>query len=253
MPLTAEQLARMEQSKAAALARKTQRAPGEAAVGPAVTAGTGPRPCPTLASSGTVLSEEQRRLVDEKRRLALTRLSSTQQTPAAANHPAPAPTPPQFPFLEEIRSLGREKSEEGNNESELDRESVGPEKFQNDLMKYNKDTKSDALNSKIVRFSPHAAKSESTEVPGPAAPPVLQADTSAGVTETPPEKPPKTKKSGRSRELRIDDKTNVSRLADQIIPQLNHMQKNFMGLLFFNELSQNIVDDIVAQQVSKHD
>ena len=166
--------------------------------------------------------------------------------------PAPAPAPPQFPFLQEIRSLGREKSGEGNNESELDRESVGPEKFQNDLMKYNKDTKSDALNSKIVRFfSPHAAKSESTEVPGPAAPPLLPADTTVEVTETPPEKPSKTKKSGKSRELRIDDKTNVSRLADQIIPQLNHMQKNFMGLLFFNELSQNIVDDIVAQQVRK--
>ena len=98
MPLTAEQLARMEHNKAAALARKTQRAPGEAAAGPAVTAGTGRRPCPTLASSssGTALSEEQRRLVEEKRRLALTRLTSTQQTPAAATHHTlgldPAPT-----------------------------------------------------------------------------------------------------------------------------------------------------------------
>ena len=49
--------------------------------------------------------------------------------------------------------------------------------------------------------------------------------------------------------IKIDEKTNVSRLADQIIPQLNNMQKNFLGLLFFNELSQNIVDDIVAQQL----
>ena len=42
----------------------------------------------------------------------------------------------------------------------------------------------------------------------------------------------------------------MKRLADQMIPQLNIMQKNFLGLLFFNELSQNIVDDIVAQQLS---
>ena len=49
--------------------------------------------------------------------------------------------------------------------------------------------------------------------------------------------------------IKIDEKTNISKLADQIIPQLNNMQKNFLGLLFFNELSQNIVDDIVAQQL----
>ena len=42
----------------------------------------------------------------------------------------------------------------------------------------------------------------------------------------------------------------MGKLADQIIPQLNHMQKNFLGLLFFNELSSNIVDDMVVQQLS---
>lgn len=42
----------------------------------------------------------------------------------------------------------------------------------------------------------------------------------------------------------------MGKLADQILPQLNHMQKNFLGLLFFNELSSNIVDDMVAQQLS---
>jgi hypothetical protein len=42
----------------------------------------------------------------------------------------------------------------------------------------------------------------------------------------------------------------MSKLSDQIIPQLNSMQKNYLGLLFFNELSQNIVEDIVAQQLS---
>ena len=50
--------------------------------------------------------------------------------------------------------------------------------------------------------------------------------------------------------VRIDEKSNMSKLSDQIIPQLNTMQKNFLGLLFFNELSQNIVEDIVAQQLS---
>ena len=42
----------------------------------------------------------------------------------------------------------------------------------------------------------------------------------------------------------------MPKLSDQIIPQLNTMQKNFLGLLFFNELSPNIVEDIVAQQLS---
>ena len=48
----------------------------------------------------------------------------------------------------------------------------------------------------------------------------------------------------------MDERSNMGKLADQIIPQLNHMQKNFLGLLFFNELSSNIVDDMVVQQLS---
>ena len=50
--------------------------------------------------------------------------------------------------------------------------------------------------------------------------------------------------------IKLDERSNMGKLADQIIPQLNHMQKNFLGLLFFNELSSNIVDDMVAQQLS---
>lgn len=50
--------------------------------------------------------------------------------------------------------------------------------------------------------------------------------------------------------LRLTEKSNMAALADIILPQLNEMQKNYLGLLFFNELSQNIVDEIVAQQVS---
>jgi len=67
--------------------------------------------------------------------------------------------------------------------------------------------------------------------------------------EKKPSKPPKSKKSSKFN-IKIDEKTNMSKLSDQIIPQLNTMQKNYLGLLFFNELSQNIVEDIVAQQLT---
>merc|ERR1719483_1485624 len=50
--------------------------------------------------------------------------------------------------------------------------------------------------------------------------------------------------------VQLDAKSNMSKLADQLIPQMSAMQKNNFGLLFFNELSQNIVKDNVAQQLS---
>merc|ERR1712212_351408 len=62
-------------------------------------------------------------------------------------------------------------------------------------------------------------------------------------------KPSRTKKCPKN-VIKLDEKSNMGKLADQILPQLNHMQKNFLGLLFFNELSSNIVDDMVAQQLS---
>jgi len=62
-------------------------------------------------------------------------------------------------------------------------------------------------------------------------------------------KPVKAKKCQKN-VIKLDERSNMGKLADQIIPQLNHMQKNFLGLLFFNELSSNIVDDMVAQQLS---
>ena len=68
-------------------------------------------------------------------------------------------------------------------------------------------------------------------------------------TDDKPLKPPKAKKAAKFN-IKIDEKTNMSKLSNQIIPQLNTMQKNYLGLLFFNELSQNIVEDIVAQQLS---
>ena len=68
-------------------------------------------------------------------------------------------------------------------------------------------------------------------------------------TENRMSKSQKAKRSSRVN-FKIDEKTNVKKLADQMIPQMNSMQKNFLGLLFFNELSPHIVDDIVAQQLS---
>merc|ERR1711974_245612 len=51
-------------------------------------------------------------------------------------------------------------------------------------------------------------------------------------------KPAKAKKC-QENVIKLDERSNMGKLADQIIPQLNHMQKNFLGLLFFNELSTN--------------
>ena len=75
------------------------------------------------------------------------------------------------------------------------------------------------------------------------------AEDNAEFTESRMSKSQKAKRSSRVN-FKIDEKTNVKKLADQMIPQMNSMQKNFLGLLFFNELSPHIVDDIVAQQLS---
>ena len=50
-------------------------------------------------------------------------------------------------------------------------------------------------------------------------------------------------------QLKLDERSDMGKLADQIVPQLNSMQKNLLGLLFFNELSENIVEDLVTQQL----
>ena len=50
--------------------------------------------------------------------------------------------------------------------------------------------------------------------------------------------------------IKLTERSNVGKLADQILPQLNTMQKNLLGLLFFNELSSNIVEDMVTQRLS---
>ena len=119
-------------------------------------------------------------------------------------------------------------------------------KFQNDLLKFNKDSSlSVSPPSKTVRFSgEEGSRVEAEKVSKQVE--VDESDDSdlkLGRTQ-------RGKKCSSKLSVKIDDKTNVSKLADNIIPQLNNMQKNFLGLLFFNGLSQTIVDDIVAQQVS---
>ena len=122
------------------------------------------------------------------------------------------------------------------------------EKFQNDLLKFNKDgILSVSPPTKSVRFSTFDV-----------AEPRLEADNVSKQIEVnesddsdlKSSRTPKSKKCSSKFSVKIDEKTNISRFADTVIPQLNNMQKNFLGLLFFNELSQNIVDDIVAQQLS---
>jgi len=50
--------------------------------------------------------------------------------------------------------------------------------------------------------------------------------------------------------VKLDEKSDMGKLADEIVPQLTSMQKNLLGLLFFNELSENIVEDLVTQQLN---
>lgn len=51
-------------------------------------------------------------------------------------------------------------------------------------------------------------------------------------------------------QIQLDATSDMSTLADMLLPQLNSMQKNHLGLVFFNQLSNNIVEDIFIQQLS---
>lgn len=51
-------------------------------------------------------------------------------------------------------------------------------------------------------------------------------------------------------QILLDATSDMSTLADMLLPQLNSMQKNHLGLVFFNQLSNNIVEDIFIQQLS---
>ena len=107
--------------------------------------------------------------------------------------------------------------------------------------------------SKTVRFSATDPERSIGNYPQTESEKLVPAERSAEDnqedTENRMSKSQKAKRSSRVN-FKIDEKTNVKKLADQMIPQMNSMQKNFLGLLFFNELSPHIVDDIVAQQLS---
>lgn len=50
--------------------------------------------------------------------------------------------------------------------------------------------------------------------------------------------------------IQLDATSDMSALAEMLLPQLNSMQKNHLGLVFFNQLSNNIVEDILIQQLT---
>ena len=183
----------------------------------------------------------------------------------------------EFPFLDDIRKLRQnEHSSEQTNSISTTRSSEHQsrdreEYVEDDLLKYKQQrldagpTQSSSPPTKTVRFS--TLTSPSPELITPPSSSVRQETTFNDTLHKQHEtqdnehhhkdyeeaaassRTPRPKRSSRFN-LKIDEKTNVKKLADQMIPQLNVMQKNFLGLLFFNELSQNIVDDIVAQQLS---
>ena len=54
-------------------------------------------------------------------------------------------------------------------------------------------------------------------------------------------KPPKTKKIPKSMN-KINEKTSMSSLANSLIPQLNDMQKNFLGKHFFTSKTKKVIN-----------
>ena len=110
--------------------------------------------------------------------------------------------------------------------------------------------KRNSLVPKVVRFADEDQENNSIPRKNSVEPSDIEAieDTESFPADTKATKP--MMKNPPKYNIKIDEKTNMSMLSDQIIPQLNTMQKNFIGLLFFNELSPNIVEDIVAQKLS---
>ena len=71
--------------------------------------------------------------------------------------------------------------------------------------------------------------------PEPAPEPISEPD-----PEPEPTKPLKTKKSSKSL-LKITEKTSMSSFANHLIPQLNDMQKNFLGQGSFSLINKSIL------------
>jgi len=168
-----------------------------------------------------------------------------------------------LPFLNDIRSISDVPDEKqkrlGNVDNTPDIPADGTRNFrglpaEGDSIKASDKMENDILRQslkspspKIVRFSEKDRNTNESKRNSYATP--NDCDKKDEDTDERPLKPPKARKSAKFN-IKIDEKTNMSKLSDQIIPQLNTMQKNYLGLLFFNELSQNIVEDIVAQQLS---
>jgi len=148
--------------------------------------------------------------------------------PAVASHPPPPPPPPPQGW---------------NSKCSLPKQTSAPAP-----------TKSQ-LNATTMRRVESNSASQSFSVIPPSQPIQLEQQNRRSTvvedstTRSGSPKPAKAKKCQKN-VIKLDERSNMGKLADQILPQLNHMQKNFLGLLFFNELSSNIVDDMVAQQLS---
>jgi len=169
-----------------------------------------------------------------------------------------------LPFLDEIKSISSDAPEEKQKRlentdntpdipavgainfrtipAEINSTQVTTDKVENEIGRQSLKSPS----PKIVRFSEKDRNTNDGKRNSYATP--NDCEKKDDDTDERPLKPPKAKKSAKFN-IKIDEKTNMSKLSDQIIPQLNTMQKNYLGLLFFNELSQNIVEDIVAQQL----
>ena len=181
----------------------------------------------------------------------------------------------EFPFLEDIRRLRRdtrqsptptqveaEPSKHRDHAPSSYSHAPSPPSHTHTSSSRTEQVSPPPLPSKSVRFSTSScAGAGDREVPasGDLAPVTdpgdgaasSQADAQEAIySEARPHQAKERRRGAKVPSLRIDERTNVSKLADQMIPQLSSMQRNLLGLLFFNELSPNIVDDIVAQQLS---
>lgn len=198
-------------------------------------AATNPSPPVTVSSPGLALVQAMKEICevsDAKPMQVPVQVSKLPVAPctnlAMASHPPPPPPPPPQGW---------------NPKCSLPKHTPAPAPI------------TSQLNSTTMRRVESNSSSQSFPVIPPSQPTQLEqqnrkstvVDDSSTRSGSP--KPAKAKKCQKN-VIKLDERSNMGKLADQILPQLNHMQKNFLGLLFFNELSSNIVDDMVAQQLS---
>jgi len=201
---------------------------------------------------------------------AVPQLPVKQKINAHIGHIENRPKMGDLPFLNDIKSIGEvtgvkpNYNENADNVSNTQNNTVSnsrtlpevqtspcvTEKIENENFRNIMQRKLKSPSPKIVRFSEKEASQNPSKRNSYVAPNTAEKEEVINTMDDPkPMKPPKVKKAAKFN-IKIDEKTNMSKLSDQIIPQLNTMQKNYLGLLFFNELSQSIVEDMVAQQLS---